>query len=202
MGWLNWVRSLEYFMEASRAARAMPTACAAMPILPPSNVCRAILNPPPNAPNRFSFGIRQSSKMSSAVDDALMPNFSSNLPTLKPGVPFSTINVEMPLCPCVLSVIAVITAISAWDALVMNNFVPLITQLLPSGTALVLILAASEPADGSVSPRHPILAPLASGARNLCFCSSAPAAYIGSQQRDVWAETITPVEAQATEISS
>jgi len=43
----NASRSFAYASESSRQARAMPTACAAMPMRPPSRVESAILNPSP-----------------------------------------------------------------------------------------------------------------------------------------------------------
>ncbi len=43
-------RSFAYASASSRQARAMPTACAAMLIRPPSSVVRAILKPSPTAP--------------------------------------------------------------------------------------------------------------------------------------------------------
>ena len=43
--------SATYFLQWSIAPCAMPKACAATPIRPPSNVARAILKPFPNSPN-------------------------------------------------------------------------------------------------------------------------------------------------------
>jgi hypothetical protein len=43
MGWPKLSRSLAYFNAHSKALRAMPTLCAAMPMRPPSSALRAIL---------------------------------------------------------------------------------------------------------------------------------------------------------------
>ena len=48
IGFLNCSLSLEYLMEASKAACAMPNAWDAIPILPPSKVSNAILKPAPS----------------------------------------------------------------------------------------------------------------------------------------------------------
>jgi hypothetical protein len=44
------------------------------------------------SPSTFSAGTRQSSNTSSAVSELRQPVLSSARPTLKPGVPFSTMN--------------------------------------------------------------------------------------------------------------
>ena len=84
----------------------------AIPIRPPSSVCIAIGNPLPSTPSRFSFGILQSSKISSYVDDPRIPIFFSLVPKEKPGAPLSTINAEkffffLPLLSSVTLVIAI-----------------------------------------------------------------------------------------------
>ena len=84
----------------------MPKACAAMPILPPSNVAIAMLKPLPSCPKRFSFGTMQFSKISSVVEEPRIPIFFSLVPMRKPGKSFSTMNAEMPFVPLLLSVIA------------------------------------------------------------------------------------------------
>ena len=45
--------------------------------------------------------MRQSSKTSSAVSEESQPCFFSARPTRKPGVPFSTMNIESPREPLV-----------------------------------------------------------------------------------------------------
>jgi hypothetical protein len=54
---------------------------------------------------------------------------------------------------------------SARGPLVMKVFEPVITYSSPSRIALVRMPATSEPAPGSVIPRHPILVPLIPGTR-------------------------------------
>ena len=51
MGLLNATRDWEYDTAASSDACAIPRACAAMPMRPPSRVCMAILKPIPGAPS-------------------------------------------------------------------------------------------------------------------------------------------------------
>lgn len=88
----------------------MPKACEAIPILPASNVIMAILKPNPGSPRIFSLGISQSSNISEHVDEPLIPNLSSFLPSSKPLIGFGTMNAEMPLCFKLLSVVANTTA--------------------------------------------------------------------------------------------
>ncbi len=83
------MRSCEYFRAASNAPCAMPVACAAIPMRPPSSVDSATLYPSPSLPMRFAAGTSQSEKTNSLQAVALMPNFFSSLPTRNPGVPFS-----------------------------------------------------------------------------------------------------------------
>src|SRR3954466_15636959 len=51
--------------------------------------------------------------------------------------------------------------------------------------------ATSEPASGSVIPRHEIFSPRMAGARDSCFCSSVPNAGIGGVAMSVW--TASPI---------
>ena len=44
----------------------------------------------------------------------------------------------------------------------------------------------SEPASGSVMPRHRIFSPLIAGTTHSCFCSSVPNARIGGIAMSVW----------------
>jgi len=50
--------------------------------------------------------------------------------------------------------------------------------------ARVVMLAGSEPAFGSVSPKQPIHSPVASFGRYFCFCASVPNALIGTITSD------------------
>ncbi len=68
-------------------------------------------------------------------------------------------------------------------------FVPESTQSSPSRLALVRMRPGSEPASGSVSPKHPITSPRAIGGSQRCFCSSEPNLQIGNMQSDPWTLT-------------
>ncbi len=76
----------------------------------------------------------------------------------------------------------------------MNVFEPLITYspLESSRTARVLIPATSEPASGSVIPRHRIFVPPIAGTAHSCFCSSVPNLRIGGIVMSVWTATPMP----------
>src|SRR5207247_2075823 len=93
-------RSFTYFTAASNAARATPTAPAAIPMRPLFSVFMAWAQPSPRFPIRFSFGIRQCSKARSAVGLARNPSFVvvSTWVTLNPGASFGTMNKEIPSC--------------------------------------------------------------------------------------------------------
>lgn len=66
-------------------------------IMPSHLVTMAILKPIPGCPRRFSRGIRQSSKIKFAVDEALIPSLSSFFPSERPGDGIST---KKALIPC------------------------------------------------------------------------------------------------------
>src|SRR5512133_762152 len=115
--------------------------------------------------------MRTLSRMSSAVSDESQPVFFSARPTEKPGVPFSTMNIDMSRLP--LPVFAATKYRLACTPLVMNILVPLSTHSPPpapdpdpgpapdcdpgpapdcdpgSRRAVVRIPATSEPAPGS-----------------------------------------------------
>jgi hypothetical protein len=59
-------------------------------------------------------------------------------------------------------------------ALVMNCLAPSMTHSPPSRTARVLVLPASEPASGSVSPKAPSLRPAHRSGSRAAFCASEP----------------------------
>ena len=81
---------------------------------------------------------------------------------------------EMPLVPAARSVTAITTITSPTRPWVVNVFEPFSTQQSPARAAVVRMPAASLPDVDSVSPQAPIFSPRASGARNVCFCSSVP----------------------------
>ena len=145
-----------------------------MPILPPSRVFNAILNPSPSFPRRFSFGTSISSKISSETKFALMPILSKMLPTLNPFMVFSTINVLIPFAPALLSVTAKTMMMPALGPLVIKVLSPFIMYLFPFRTAVVCMAPRSEPALGSVPAKAPIFSPLARMGRYFFFCSSVP----------------------------
>ena len=84
----------------------------------------------------------------------------------------------------------------------MKHLDPFRTHSSPSNTAFVCCPCASVPAPGSVRPKAPSFLPAARSGRYFCFCSSVPNVRIGSQQREVCAETITPVVPQTFDNSS
>lgn len=68
-----------YCTAQSNAACAIPIACPATPIRPPSNVVIAILKPVPFSPNKFPLGILQSSKLTVQVEEPRMPVLTNQL---------------------------------------------------------------------------------------------------------------------------
>ena len=85
---------------------------------------------------------------------------------------------------------------------VIHCFAPFSTQPSPSGRALVRSEPASEPASGSVSANAPSSSPRASGGTKRSRCSSVPNARIGSVAALVCTATVTPTPASARESSS
>ena len=130
--------------------------------------------------------------------------------TVTPGVLFpssslsGTTNAEIPLVPCVLSVIANTMHVSANPLFVVKIFPPFIiySSVASSYTACVCCPAASDPAFGSVSPKQPVLLPSISGLKNFCFCSSVPNPSIHEQHRDVCTEIVIPVLPSTLDTSS
>ena len=103
---------MEYFKAASYAPFDIPKDKAPIEIRPPSRSLRDCTNPSPSFPIRFSFGILQLSKISSAVSLARIPNLSSFFPPLNPGVPLSTIKADIPRESPFSPVLAITTATS------------------------------------------------------------------------------------------
>jgi hypothetical protein len=94
------------------------------------------------------------------------------------------------------------TQASATGPLVIQFLVPLITQSLPSRTAVVRCAAASLPASGSLSAKQPSSLPWASGTSHCCFCASVPNRRIGSHTSELLTLMITAVDAHARATSS
>ncbi len=75
----------------------------------------AISKPWPSSPIMFAAGTSTFSKNSSPVEPAQTPSLCSVSAAVKPGMPFSSTNAEMPLCCAAGSVFA---KTSAWSATV------------------------------------------------------------------------------------
>ena len=88
---------------------------------------------------------------------------------VNPGTPAGTRKPRMPSW-----VRAQMTATSAIDARPIQRLAPLMTQPPPSRCAVVVMLAGSLPASGSVRPKQPISSPAAIGGSQRCFCASLP----------------------------
>ena len=77
---------------------------------------------------------------------------------------------------------------------VMNCFAPLTTHSPPSSLAVVLVLPASEPASGSVSPNAASFFPETSCGSQSSFCSSLPQRWMGIVPSEVWAAIVIATE--------
>ena len=117
----------------------------------------------------FSFGMRQSSKISSLVTDARSESFFSMSRVVNPGDSFGTMNPRTPS-----SVRAHTMARSAMPPFVIHIFEPFRTHSPPSSRAMVRIDDGSLPTSGSVSPKQPIASPAAIFGSHSFFCSSLP----------------------------
>src|SRR3990172_4704469 len=104
-----------------------------------------------------------------------MPILSSLGPMLSPGVSRSTRKAVVPLALFVGSVMAMTTNTPARVPLVMNILAPFITHSSPLGSAVVDMLAASEPQPGSVRHQAPRYSPAARGGGDFFFCPSLAA---------------------------
>ena len=127
----------------------------------------AILNPSPSSPSMFSAGTVQLLKIRSVVSEARSPILSSSLPTVNPGVPFSTKNALIPWWRFASSVMAVTITRPAFRPDVVKRFVPLIIYSFSFRTAVVDCLTGSDPAWGSVMAKAPIISPAARGFKYL-----------------------------------
>ena len=102
-------------------------------------------------PSSWSPGMRQSSRITSAVWLARMPILVSLLPWRRPGVSGPITNEAWPRWPSSGSTVATTTCTSAMPPLVMKTLVPFRTHSSPSSLAVVRRLFTSEPAWGSVT---------------------------------------------------
>ena len=91
-------------------------------------------------------------------------------------MPLGTSRLEISLRPLSCPVTAVIetTPEISVPALVMNCLAPSITHSPSSSRARVLVLPASDPASGSVSPNAPSVSPAHRAGNQSRFCSSDP----------------------------
>src|SRR5207245_1126127 len=81
------------------APRAMPRACAPMPMRPESRPAIATsLKPFPWVPRIAPRGIRAPSRVTALVSEACSPSLCSALPTITPGVPAGTRTAVIPAC--------------------------------------------------------------------------------------------------------
>ena len=143
----------------------MPTACAAIPMRPPSSVAIATVKPRFSSWSRRSRADERPSKRMSAVEDELRPSFSSSRVT-STSLP-STRNALTPRVPAVdASVRAKTRNVPAWLPFVIHCFEPLSLQPSPSGTAAERSAPASDPESGSVSANAPMTRPAARSGTN------------------------------------
>ena len=156
----------------SREAWAQPTAIAATRGRVLSNVAIAPAKPwlvsISGEPRRFSAGTRQSSNRIVAVSEALIPSLCSSRSTVIPGVPFGTTNDLIAARPRSLSRVAQTTTASDRSPEVTKIFSPFRTYASPSRTAVVRMLAESEPVSGSVIAIEAHTSP------NRSCCSASP----------------------------
>src|SRR3954468_1773821 len=183
MSWTNWYlpiaspkvsRSRAYETDCSRQARITPHAPAATVKRPWSSPYMAISKPCPSSPSMFAAGTSTFWKKSSPVEPAQIPSLCSVSRVDTPGHSRSTMKAEIPLCFASGSVLAKTSWWSATVAYEIQFFWPFNTYPSPSRRADVRIEATSDPAPGSVSPKHASFSPRACGARYRCFCSSDP----------------------------
>ncbi len=147
-------------------------------------------------------GIRTSSRIISTVEDPRIPILFSCFPMLRPGVPFSTTKIPVPLCAgSEVSVLAAMQRTSATSAWEINILVPVNTYSSPSLTAFVFRPETSDPALGSVRPKAMRFSPDASFGKYFAFCSSFPPNMMGMVPSS-WTRRTTEVDAQTFAISS
>ncbi len=84
----------------------------------------------------------------------------------------------------------------------MKRLDPLRTHASPSRSAVVLWLAASDPASGSVRAQAPSFSPLARGVRYVSFWASLPKPFRVVPAREVWTEIVVRRELHPRAISS
>ncbi len=113
--------------------------------------------------------------MSDASSESL-PSWSF---ALKPSRSVSTMKPRIEGTSSSSPVLAQMIATSAIEPLVIHILDPFSTHSSPSRTARVSMPPGFEPKSGSVSPKHPIVSPVASFGSHSRRCSSDPKAKIG-----------------------
>src|SRR4051794_22702687 len=131
-----------------------------------------------------------------------MPSLFSVSTEVKPRIPFSSTNALIPLCPAAGSVFANTSAWSATVAYEIQFFWPFNTYVSPSRRAVERIAATSDPAPGSVRPKHASFSPFACGVSQRCFCSSVPYFSSESELSPTWTEMSVRNAASPRSISS
>ena len=122
----------------------------------------ATLKPFPTSPSTLAAGTRTPSRNTAVVDEARSPILSSCGPVLTPFMSRVTMKaVSLPRSSG-FPVLAKTVKKLASPPLVIHSLLPSSTQSSPSRTAVVLMLAASEPAPGSVRQKAAIVSPLES----------------------------------------
>src|SRR6516162_5768433 len=155
----NASRSLIYRSDSSTQPCASPTDSAAIATRPSSSVRRNCAYPRPRSPSRFAAGTRHPEKESSRVSEAHQPTFEYFAETVNPGVPDGTRIVEISGLPSSRVPVTAATATNPVidvPELVMNDFVPSITQCPPP---------ASSPHGGLPPPVPPGPSPFTRRAR-------------------------------------
>src|SRR3989338_428129 len=183
----------------------MPPQPAATLKRPLSSPPIATLNPCPTSPSTAFLGSSQSSRKISAVFEERRQSLFSISLVEYPFFPLhSIIKAVSPSCFSLVSasVRAIRMAMSATPAFEIQVFVPFRAHLSPREIALVLWLAASEPATGSVRAKHPINSPLHSAGRYFRFCSSVPQLRMHNSTSDTWTDRVVLTDEHALPISS
>ena len=127
---------------------------------------------------------------------------SSSRSTLRPGLPRSTANSDMPSRSRSGSVLANVRNTSARSPLVTNTFSPLSTKSSPSAVAPIRIASTSLPPLASVRQNAPRLRPCASGSRKRRRWSPLPKRCSSRAASPVEAVSSSAVEACARASSS
>ena len=170
-----------------------PTDPPPRPVRPAFRIFIATLNPLPTSPSTFAAGTRTSSSTTVVVEEARIPILSSCGPVETPFMSRVTMNAVMWPRPS-SEVFMNTVKKSAIPPFVIQSFSPFRTHSSPSRTAVVLMLAASEPALlGEAEPA--IVSPLASFWRKRARWSSVPKRSSPRMPIELCAPTVTATDA-------